>query len=481
MSPDCHHFFDCQRSPDRTRDNWNHPAYAAGTLLRTGPGSHKLTTEDGEFSCSHWFDGFSHLYRFELVPTPDGTCKVLYSSRRQVDALIERVRKTGRLDGVTFGQKRDPCDSLFKKVKTTFEATRAKDPELVNVGVSISANVPGFASDKHDHDPETLAPLGVTDQTVLHQDLTGELSCAHPEFDPQTGDIFNYNLKLGPTPVYRLSGKDAKAAYLHSFFLTENFLILCIWPAHFANGGAWVLWQRNMLDALADFDPSAKTKWFRWRCRKFESSAMFAFHTVNAYEVISNDGRVDIICDVMRHRNLDVLKKLYYDNLVSSAPSAGKRGFDWVEGEDGMGRFRLSDIPAAGKPPAREPRAADLVFSWLVCVGRAPTINPAYHTKAHRYIYGVADRRQSSFHDTLTCTAWSTPGHTPGEPIFVADPAREGEDDGVVLSVVLDGASERSYLLVLDAKSWVEVGRAEVPGAVGFGFHGAHFKLAKYD
>jgi torulene dioxygenase len=73
--------------------------------------------------------------------------------------------------------------------------------------------------------------------------------------------------------------------------------------------------------------------------------------------------------------------------------------------------------------------------------------------------------------------AWNKPGHTPGEPIFVADPAKTGEDDGVVLSVVLDGVSGRSYLLVLDAKNWVEVGRAEVPVAVGFGFHGAHVRL----
>ncbi|KAJ7874442.1 beta-lactamase/transpeptidase-like protein [Mycena leptocephala] len=40
-----------------------------------------------------------------------------------------------------------------------------------------------------------------------------------------------------------------------------------------------------------------------------------------------------------------------------------------------------------------------------------------------------------------------------------------------------DSTGTESYLLVLDAKSWVEVGRAEAPGAVGFGFHGAHFKL----
>jgi torulene dioxygenase len=187
----------------------------------------------------------------------------------------------------------------------------------------------------------------------------------------------------------------------------------------------------------------------------------------------------------MQYRNLDVLKKFYYDNMVSSVPGAGKRGVDWVAGEDGMVRYKLSDILAAGNSAALEMRTAELIFIMTpTASGELPTINPAYHTKAHRYIYGVGDRRQSSFFDTLlkmdtatqTCMAWSMPGHTPGEPIFIADPAKTEEDDGVVISVVLDGASGRSYLLVLDAKSWVEVGRAEVPGTVGFGFHGAHVR-----
>lgn len=499
------------------------PAYAAGILLRTGPGSYRLATEDGEFACSHWFDGFAHLYRFELIPTSDGNCKVLYSSRRQVDALVERVRKTGKLDGITFGQKRDPCDSLFKKIKTTFEAPlELKNPELVNVGVSVSANVAGFASDTKGnnlvtftdaallktHDPETLAPLGVTNQSVLHPSLTGELSCAHPEFDPQTGDVYNYNLKLGPTPVYRvfctsaatgktsilakLSGKDAPAVYVHSFFLTENFLVLCLWPARFAHGGAWVLWRRNILDALAEFDPVAKTQWFvidrrtaRGVVGRFESDAMFAFHAVNAYEVAGKDGCVDVVCDVMQYENMDVLKKLYYENLVSSAREAGKRGFDWAAGKDGMARYKLSDVPVTGEPSGTPRKAERLFIAPPAGSPELPTINHAYHTKAHRYIYGVVDRRQSSFFDTLlkldvetqTSVAWSEKGQTPGEPIFVRDPERTGEDEGVVLSVVLDGASGHSYLLVLDAKTWVEVGRAEVPVAVGFGFHGTHFSL----
>ena len=70
---------------------------------------------------------------------------------------------------------------------------------------------------------------------------------------------------------------------------------------------------------------------------------------------------------------------------------------------------------------------------------------------------------------------WREKGQSPGEPIFVADPrAGEGEEDkGVLLSVVLDGYKGKSYLLVLDARTMKEVGRAAMRGAVGFGFHGA--------
>jgi carotenoid cleavage dioxygenase-like enzyme len=54
----------------------------------------------------------------------------------------------------------------------------------------------------------------------------------------------------------------------------------------------------------------------------------------------------------------------------------------------------------------------------------------------------------------------------------VAAPDAAREDDGVVLSVVLDGATERSCLLVLDAATFAELARAEVPHAIPFGFHG---------
>ena len=69
---------------------------------------------------------------------------------------------------------------------------------------------------------------------------------------------------------------------------------------------------------------------------------------------------------------------------------------------------------------------------------------------------------------------WSVDGHTPGEPVFIAEPEAEDEDAGVLLSVVLNGHSGKSYLLVLDASSLSEVARAEVEMAIPLGFHGVH-------
>jgi carotenoid cleavage dioxygenase-like enzyme len=42
----------------------------------------------------------------------------------------------------------------------------------------------------------------------------------------------------------------------------------------------------------------------------------------------------------------------------------------------------------------------------------------------------------------------------------------------VIVSVVLDGQRGRSFLLVLDAQSFDEVGRAFAPHVIPFGFHG---------
>ncbi len=59
-----------------------------------------------------------------------------------------------------------------------------------------------------------------------------------------------------------------------------------------------------------------------------------------------------------------------------------------------------------------------------------------------------------------------------GEPCFIPSPFATSEDDGVVLSLVMS-SNGTSFALVLDGKTMKEVGRAQMPYAAPYRFHGA--------
>ncbi|KAG7148082.1 Beta like protein [Verticillium longisporum] len=49
------------------------PAWAAGSLYRTGPGACKVEdTKSGTLHISHWFDGLAHTHRFDIVEDDPG-------------------------------------------------------------------------------------------------------------------------------------------------------------------------------------------------------------------------------------------------------------------------------------------------------------------------------------------------------------------------------------------------------------------------
>ena len=520
------------------------PAYAAGILFRTGPGTYKVTTNDGKVvEAHHWFDGFSVTHRFQLYEPTNGNeniTKITYNSRRTCDGLIQKIKETGRVQEFGFAQKRDPCQSYFQKLMSTFLAatgTDSKDIALSNVGVALSVNMPGMTksdsgvttltarTDANKYlkiDPETLEPAGACDQTVLHSDLKGPLSGTHAKVDPVTGDIFNYNLEFGRKAVYRvfqvskatgettiLAKLEAPAAYLHSILLTEHTVILCVWNSYITHMGLSMLWNKNVLDSIAPLDPSGKAHWYvidRTSARKgliatFTTDPFFCFHTINAYEKPNekDPGTVDIIADLVGYDDLSMLKSFYYSILTSSNATEEKVG--------GRKRatFRSYELPSIILPNSSGKKASNTKSRSGSKIHQAPfdhsmdlpTINPALYTHPYRYYYGITDHGKSSFADGLgkydkrsgKAIIWREHAQTAGEPIFIphpdADPFKEeDEDKGVLLSVVCDGIRELSYLLVLDAKTFKEVGRAEMEASkegevkkvVGFGFHGTHVK-----
>lgn len=510
------------------------PSFAAGVLYRTGPSEYKVDTKDGHtFAMSHWFDGLSKVHRFAILPDANGSSTVTYNSRSNVDKLVESIKETGTLKNISFAQKKDPCQSFFSKVMSTFEQVafpkRSTDPQMSNIGVTLSVNMPGLSSKKESDpanrhasgiqtlwaktdasafkkiDPETLEPIGLASQTTLHPSLKGPLAAAHAKSDPETGDIYNFNLEFGRIATYRvfhtsaLTGETeilatfaAKPAYLHSLFLTREHVVLCIWNSHLKAGGASILYNNNILDSIAPFDASQPATWYvidrrngKGLIATYDSPAFYSFHTVNSWTEPSpsDPSKMDIVCELQTYPNLDVLHKFYYENLLSTAP--GNEQFRGSKGEAARGvfqRYRLPDVPNPG--PRKKGTAVIEYTAPKDASPELPTMNPAFVTKAHRYTYGIVDRGLSSVADglvkwdstTKTALFWEAFANTPGEPIFVGNPEGTNEDDGVLLSVVLDGMKGTSFLLCLDAKTMKEMGRAEVDGVIGFGFHGLHVR-----
>lgn len=512
------------------------PVYAAGVLFRSSLGPREIQTKiNTTFRVNHWFDSLSLVHRFQ-IHAPDAehsVARVTHSSRSTCDGLIARIEKTGVRAGFTFGAKYDPCLSFFQKLQSVFRPASYPEPDDICCSVTMSADFPGLSRigeklegghsgteittlcNKTDStmlqmlDPETLEPLGVTSQRALHPLLKGPTSAAHAETDPVTGDVFNFNLEFGRNGTYRIftvsaaSGKTSilatishTPAYLHSLFLTEHYAILCVWNSFFAAGGLPVLWTRNYVDALANYDATRPATWFvvdrtprekggRGLVAKYESDPFFCFHTINAYEELSatDPSQIDIVADLTAYENLDCIKRFYLDNLVSNA--AGAKAYSdptYSTCRPELRRFRLPNVP--NTLTLSDALKAQPIFTEAKSNSpELPTFNPAFKSHKHRFVYGITDTGKSTFFDGIikydvqnrTHIRWSVFGHTAGEPIFVPDPERPGEEDaGVLLTVVLDGQEGKSYLLVLNARDLTEVARADVGKVVGFGFHGTH-------
>ncbi|KAJ5612532.1 Carotenoid oxygenase [Penicillium lagena] len=511
-----------ERSPVELSVTGHIPAYAAGTLYRTGPGKSKVDTEnDGIFHLSHWFDGFSQTHRFQIM-VPDnvhGTVRVFYNSRFSTDALIESVRKTGSLERMGFGQKRDPCKSVFNKVQS--EHTPPQDPSAVNVGVTLSVNMPGLNDTstaepnkrwdgskriqnlyaKTDYstfkklDPETLEPIGLASQADLHPDLNGHLSASHARSDPNAGDVFNFNCSLGPTSTYRVfqvstsTGKTTilatfpgTPAYLHSLVLTEDYVLLCVWNSHL---NPMKLAGGSFMDAIMPMDPTQPATWYvidrrkgQGLVAKYESPAFFCFHTINAWQEPSKEdpSKTDVVADLVRLESPEFLKTLYFENLISTSSAAKTLAEQRDDSlHSSFSRFRLHAVPSA---PTTEIGKASIEWSECQALNpELPTMNPNFITRRHQYVYAVTFGGKSTFTDSImkfNCETKETHVWSHHEALFIADPNGSNEDDGVLLSVVLDGMRGKSYLLCLDAHDLTELGRANVNGPVGFGFHGQH-------
>ena len=419
------------------------PAWLGGSLLRTGPARWDL----GKQTVNHWFDGLAMLHRFTI-----GDGRVAYANRFLRSKAFEAAAD-GRPGYREFAT--DPCRSAFQRVASLF-APGATDNANVNVarlmGKWVALTETPLAVT---FDPETLETLGVTKIPAT----TGGL--AHPHGDEGTALSMGVHL-MGPRPQYRLIKDDQVAArlavkrpaYVHSFGLTERFAVLAehpytVNPLKLAVGkGPFIEhfeWHPEDGTRFVVFDRQTGAHVGDWR-----SDPFFLFHHVNAF----GDGE-DIVVDMCVYADPEIVAALGLQRLRAgeAIPKAYLERFRLKPG-GGVERTRLSD------EPFELPR---------IDYGRV-------NGRPYRYAWGSGARAE--FFDTIVKVDVTT-GETltwgegyPGEPVYVGRPGRTEEDDGVLLSVVLEPERGASSMVVLDAATLTELARARVPHHIPFGFHG---------
>jgi carotenoid cleavage dioxygenase-like enzyme len=433
------------------------PAWLDGSLYRNGPAKFEVGGE----RVAHWFDGLAMVHRYAF---DDGA--VRYTNRFLRGETYEAARE-GRRSASEFASGGSYLDRLRSLVSGT--VTDNANVHVVRLGgelVAVTETPTGLVLD-----PETLATRG---RYGYDDDVPNQHASAHHRHDPDRGETVGTVTQFGPTAAYHVyrqaDGSDEREriarvsvdrpAYLHSFALARDHVVLTEPP-----------FVANPLDFLR---PSTEgfIDAFRWRPERGTRflvldrergavvadrtvSPFFVFHHVNAFA----DGR-DLVVDLVAYDDPAVVDDLSLSSVA-------------VDPDVPDGRLRRYRIPLGGGDVSRE-----TLYEGL----ELPRIAPDARTAAYGYAYG-----QSTDHEganglakvdvrTGDAAEFVESGTYAEEPVFVPRPDGEREDDGVVLATALDADAGRTELLCLDAETFDPRGRARLPHAVPFGFHGRYFR-----
>jgi beta,beta-carotene 9',10'-dioxygenase len=449
------------------------PAWLDGAYLRNGPA--RFTIAGQRFH--HWFDGLAMLHRFGLAGG-----RVEYRNRYLRSRNYLQVEETGLPQDDQFASS--PRRSLWKKiVDSLYFPLRFGDNNLVSLGRLDDCWLAlGETPTPVIIDPETLETQG---QFQFRDQIIGMITSAHPVYDSQRGVTYNYHTFVFPFLsryiLWRVedgsrkrhkvtSIRAARPSYMHSFGASDNYLIVTEFPLRLRPArmllGCWtgVPFIQNFSWTGEDVVFTVVSKDTGQVTGRFQAPAFFAFHHVNAWE----DGEGHILVDIVAYADAEVIDQTYFSRLLAADGGALP--------VSQLLRYR---VPVAGAGALLAPEVLSATAFEM------PTLNPTKHGFPYRFIYGYGFDIPGNLNDTIykidleaaegqRLRRWAVTGGYPTEPVFVPRPDAVEEDDGVVLSVLLDAPSRTSFLLVLDAHDLTELARATIPFAIPFGLHGAY-------
>ena len=412
------------------------PPDLCGRLVRNGPNPAVLPEDESEY---HWFGGDGMLHAITLSEGRAEGYRNRWVRTRALASELETPPPAGPTE---------PIDG------------RANTHVIRHAGTTLALVESGF-------------PHAVSDdlgRARIH-DFDGGLASpmtAHPKVDPSTGELtfFGYDV-FGP-PFLRYHVVDAagglvrteaidipRATMIHDFGVTASRVVFLDLPVVFdldlaATGRAlpfrWVP-EAGARVGVMPRDGGGDVRWIG-------IDPVYVFHVLNAYD----DGQT-VVMDVIRYdRAFDTEPGRA---IASDLPTLARWTIDPVAGR--IAERRLDDVPV--EFPRIDDAVAGLPHRYGYCVRLGDQIEEPSQVGLVQYDLG---RDESTRFD---------PGQYrfPGEPVFVRAADGRGENEGWVLSVVYDAATDSSDLVILDATSFAgpPVATVHLPARVPFGFHGS--------
>lgn len=309
-----------------------------------------------------------------------------------------------------------------------------------------------------------------------------------------------------------------KVPYIHSFSVTQNYAILMASPFFV-----------NVLKMLKTAEPFNSLDWhddepttvYVIHLRSGNVTTMltknsFIMHHVNAYEdkggrIIKLDAsaypnpefikslQVKTLFDRQKRNAIDTTVQLYrYTiNLETKVIKAHRIKPTCIKYDENIKYHKQTDITSNDiiniiEVPYKDIDPLNITPYVSTCAPDftpkidMPTINEYHRSKKYCYLYGVAMKCDGINFSNIALVKkdlcqktgdkiWMKRDHYPSEAWFVPKPNATKEDEGLLLSVILDGKRRTSYLAIIDAKTMEIINSADLPTVAPFSLHGRFF------
>ncbi len=291
---------------------------------------------------------------------------------------------------------------------------------------------------------------------------------AHPKIDPDTNEMhamcYDYanNFNTVDYVVIDQSGSHKRTqsipfdsrAMLHECAITKNYMLVfdlsIVFDFYKLGRGYFPFsWDDNHQSRIGLLDRNGDSNSVKW----FEIDRTYFFHTFNAHE----DSKGNVIVTAAA-----------YDRLFDT---------DWngpfTESRPQLTRWELNTASGRATKSKLDDRAVEF-----------PRIHPNFVGKSNQYGYALASSNtpQPDFKEIVKYDFKNNTsevyeygsGKFGAEPVFVAAEGAQSEDEGYLLSLVYNQATNKSDLIILNAEEPKSgpLATVHLPQRVPFGFHG---------